>query len=94
MDDLKLWLLGQPRIELDGEPIKLQRRKALALLVYLAVTGEGAAATWHQAAQEPGSHGEQLGDVPFLRYFAQPPTHLMGQEYGQIGRLEAGDPLR
>ena len=40
MDGLKLWLLGQPRIELDGEPIELQRRKALALLVYLAVTGE------------------------------------------------------
>jgi DNA-binding SARP family transcriptional activator len=32
-------LLGPPRIERDGEPVRIQRRKAVALLVYLAVTG-------------------------------------------------------
>jgi DNA-binding SARP family transcriptional activator/predicted ATPase len=37
---LALYLLGPPRIELDGEPVKLDRHKALALLAYLAVTGE------------------------------------------------------
>jgi predicted ATPase/DNA-binding SARP family transcriptional activator len=37
---LALYLLGTPRIELDGVPVKLDRRKALALLAYLAVTGE------------------------------------------------------
>jgi predicted ATPase/DNA-binding SARP family transcriptional activator len=37
---LALYLLGPPRIECDGVPIKLDRRKALALLAYLAVTGE------------------------------------------------------
>ena len=40
MTGLKLWLLGQPRVELDDAPIELRRRKALALLVYLAVTRE------------------------------------------------------
>jgi DNA-binding SARP family transcriptional activator len=37
---LALYLLGPPRLELDGEPVKLDRHKALALLAYLAVTGE------------------------------------------------------
>jgi len=34
---LKLFLLGPPRLELDGAPIKLERRKATALLAYLLV---------------------------------------------------------
>jgi DNA-binding SARP family transcriptional activator len=37
---LALSLLGPPQIECDGEPVKLDRRKAIALLTYLAVTGE------------------------------------------------------
>ena len=37
---LALYLLGPPRIECDGAPIKLDRRKAIALLAYLAVAGQ------------------------------------------------------
>ncbi len=33
-------LLGSPRIELDGSPIEVDTRKAIALAIYLAVTGE------------------------------------------------------
>jgi predicted ATPase/DNA-binding SARP family transcriptional activator/pimeloyl-ACP methyl ester carboxylesterase len=40
MSALKLYLLGPPRVELDGMPVDLQRRKTLALLVYLAVSGQ------------------------------------------------------
>ncbi|MFC2029665.1 AAA family ATPase [Chloroflexota bacterium] len=40
MSGLALYLLGAPRIERDGLPIKLGRRKAIGLLAYLAVTGE------------------------------------------------------
>ncbi|RMG70026.1 MAG: hypothetical protein D6711_18380, partial [Chloroflexi bacterium] len=40
MPELKFYLLGSPRIEYQGELIKLERRKALALLAYLAVTGK------------------------------------------------------
>ena len=40
MTSLKLSLLGTPQIELDGNPITIRRSKVLALLVYLAVTGE------------------------------------------------------
>ncbi len=37
---LNLYLLGSPRVELDGQPIVVDTRKAIALLVYLAATGE------------------------------------------------------
>jgi DNA-binding SARP family transcriptional activator len=37
---LALYLLGPPRIELDDAPITLGRRKAVALLAFLAVAGE------------------------------------------------------
>jgi predicted ATPase/DNA-binding SARP family transcriptional activator len=37
---LKLWLLGSPRVEVGGSPVELQRRTTLALLAYLAATGE------------------------------------------------------
>jgi DNA-binding SARP family transcriptional activator/predicted ATPase len=39
MSQLALYLLGPPRLELDGEEIHISRRKAVALLAYLAVTG-------------------------------------------------------
>jgi DNA-binding SARP family transcriptional activator len=37
---LKLFVLGAPRLERDGHPVAVERRAALALLVYLAVTVE------------------------------------------------------
>jgi DNA-binding SARP family transcriptional activator/predicted ATPase len=40
MSTLKLYLLGAPRLEVNGKPVELSRRKALALLAYLAVRGE------------------------------------------------------
>jgi predicted ATPase/DNA-binding SARP family transcriptional activator len=40
VSSLKLFLLGPPRIEYDARPVEIRRRTTLALLVYLAVTGE------------------------------------------------------
>jgi DNA-binding SARP family transcriptional activator/predicted Ser/Thr protein kinase len=40
MASLKLFLLGPPRLECDGVPLKLSTRKNVALIAYLAVTGE------------------------------------------------------
>ncbi|MBV7331286.1 AAA family ATPase [Chloroflexi bacterium TSY] len=37
MSRLRLYLFGSPQIELDDLPLSLSRRKALALLVYLAI---------------------------------------------------------
>ena len=39
MSKLNLYLLGTPRIEIDGQPVSISRRKALALFAYLALTG-------------------------------------------------------
>jgi adenylate cyclase len=40
MLSLKLTLLGSPRLEREGQTLPLGRRKSLALLAYLAVTGQ------------------------------------------------------
>jgi predicted ATPase/DNA-binding SARP family transcriptional activator len=40
MPQLEIALLGAPEINLDGSPVKTDRRKAIALLAYLAVTNE------------------------------------------------------
>ena len=40
MSHLALFLLGPPHLERDGVTIDIARRKAMALLAYLAVTGE------------------------------------------------------
>jgi DNA-binding SARP family transcriptional activator len=40
MSSLKLYLLGRPRLERDGVPLELDRHKNVALVAYLAVTGE------------------------------------------------------
>jgi DNA-binding SARP family transcriptional activator/pimeloyl-ACP methyl ester carboxylesterase len=60
MARLKLFVLGPPRLERDAQPIELNLRKALALLVYMAVTGQphsrDALATllWPEADQGEG----------------------------------------
>ena len=42
MGELKVLLMGAPRVEVDGGPIDVDTRKAVALLAYLAVEGEAA----------------------------------------------------
>ncbi|MBW8011735.1 MAG: alpha/beta fold hydrolase [Chloroflexi bacterium] len=41
MPKLSIFVLGSPRIEYEKIPIKIDRRKAVALLVYLVVTNRG-----------------------------------------------------
>lgn len=43
---LKIFLLGAPRIEVDGQPIHLERQKSIALLAYLVVTGRSHSREW------------------------------------------------
>lgn len=40
MAELKLFLFGSPRLERGGDAVDLETRKAMALLAYLAVTGQ------------------------------------------------------
>ena len=39
MSSLRLFLLGQPRLERDGQPLTFDTRKNVALVAYLALTG-------------------------------------------------------
>jgi len=43
MATLNIYLLGSPRLDLDGEAVPLERNKALALLAYLAMEDGGQA---------------------------------------------------
>jgi predicted ATPase/DNA-binding SARP family transcriptional activator len=58
VSSLKLYFFGPPHLVLDSVPVKLNRRKAVALLVYLTVTGERhsrdklAALFWPEAGQD------------------------------------------
>ena len=40
MSHLKLFVLGSPRVELNGQIIEIRRRKALALFIYLACANQ------------------------------------------------------
>ncbi|WP_420640747.1 ATP-binding protein [Candidatus Leptofilum sp.] len=57
MSGLKLWLFGSPRLEVAAGSVEINRHKALALLAYLAVTGEAqqrdslAALLWPDSSQ-------------------------------------------
>jgi DNA-binding SARP family transcriptional activator len=57
MSALRLSLLGPPRLEREGQPIGINRRKSLALLSYLAATGQAhsrdtlATLLWPEASQ-------------------------------------------
>jgi DNA-binding SARP family transcriptional activator len=40
LSEIRLFLLGAPRIERDGSPVDLDTRKAIALVAYLAIEGQ------------------------------------------------------
>ncbi|MBC8075703.1 MAG: SARP family transcriptional regulator, partial [Chloroflexales bacterium] len=60
MAPLRLSVFGPPRLERDGGPVELNLRKALALLVYLAVSGQPhsrdalATTLWPESDQREG----------------------------------------
>ena len=57
MSRLRLLLFGSPQVEIDGTAVEISRHKAVAILAYLAVTGEKhsrdklAAMFWPESSQ-------------------------------------------
>jgi hypothetical protein len=61
MSRLAIFLLAPPRIELDDEPIQISRRKVVALLAYLAVTGTlTAGMRWRRCSGRSGASPERV----------------------------------
>jgi predicted ATPase/DNA-binding SARP family transcriptional activator len=85
---LALYLLGPPRVELDGEPVHVGRSKAVALLAYLAVErrrhGRDALATllW--------SEFDQRGARAELRRMLSVLNRTLGKEWLETDRATAG----
>ena len=88
MSSLDLKLLGPPQIELNGEPLAIKRRKALALLFYLAVTGEAqprdrlATLLWPESSQ-PNARKALRRDLSELNL-------ALGGEWLEVDRESVG----
>ncbi len=84
MGELTLYLLGPARIELDKAVIEVKPRKALALLIYLAVTGE------HQARDTLATllwpQSDQRGARRSLRNRLSELKLILGDEWLEISR--------
>jgi DNA-binding SARP family transcriptional activator len=84
MSRLALFLFGPPRIEREGEPVKLDRHKAVALLAYLALSSTSqrrdtlAALFWPELDQ---THARRA-----LRKTLWALQKALGAEWFEIGR--------
>ena len=88
MSQLALYLLGPPRIELDGEPVQIPRRKAMALLVYLAVTGRNHNRDSLTALLWP--EYDQSRALAYLRHILSMLNRALGEGWLMIDREIAG----
>ena len=88
MPNLKLFLLGPPRIELDGRPVDIARRKAVALLAYLAV--EGQARTRDQLAALFWPDYEPEGAYAYLRRAIWELNKALGKGWLESDREKVG----
>jgi DNA-binding SARP family transcriptional activator/predicted ATPase len=80
MSRLSLYLLGPPRIDLDGEPIQVDTRKAIALLAYIAINRERhrrdalVNLLWPEYDQAHGRAAFRRTLSALRKAFAQPPS--------------------
>ncbi|MCB8984637.1 MAG: tetratricopeptide repeat protein [Ardenticatenaceae bacterium] len=87
MSDLRLYFLGVPRVEQNGQPAATDRRKAVALLAYLAVTAVPhsreslAARFWPEA--------DQSRALAYLRRTLWEINQMIGEEWLDSDRDQA-----
>ena len=88
MAELRLYLLGNPRLERNGQPVAITRRKALALLAYLAATrqphsrDELATLFWPDQDQS-GARASLRRDLSTLK--SSLGDHVLSADQAQIG---------
>jgi DNA-binding SARP family transcriptional activator/predicted ATPase len=81
--ELRLWLFGLPRARLAGNELRFSRRAALALLAYLAVSGNSATRPQLAAllADNPASGQALLRNIVIeLRRLLDPQLRVEGQQ--------------
>jgi DNA-binding SARP family transcriptional activator len=88
MSDLRLFLLGPPRVEVDGEPVHLSRRKMVALLVYLAVTGRSHSRDYLATLLWP--EYDQSSALAYLRRILSMLNKALGEGWLAVDRETAG----
>lgn len=84
MAQLRIWLLGSPQIECDGRPTDTDRRKAIALLAYLAVTAVPHTRDTLATLFWPDS--EQSRALAYLRRALWEVNNMVGEGWLEISR--------
>jgi DNA-binding SARP family transcriptional activator len=84
MARLEIALLGAPQVQLDGVPLDTDRRKAIALLAYLAVTAK--AHTREQLAALLWPDYERDSALAYLRRTLWELNNALGKEWLQVER--------
>src|SRR6266545_8091648 len=84
MPQLEIALLGSPEIKLNGKPIKTDRRKAVALLAYLAATGK--AHTRDHLAALFWPDYEHAAAFAYLRRTLWELNNILGDEWIEANR--------
>jgi len=87
MTQLSLSLFGPPRVALDGNPIHIARRKATALLAYLAVSGQSHSRDWLATLLWPES--DQSKARGNLRRILSEIKGTLGESWLEIEREQA-----
>lgn len=88
MSRLKLFFLGPPRIELDEASLELESRKGVALLAYLAVTGQSHSRDALSTLLWPDS--DQHRARSYLRNVLWLLKKVLGESWLEINREQVG----
>jgi DNA-binding SARP family transcriptional activator/predicted ATPase len=90
MDALHISALGPPQISLNGQGVGIRRRKAVALLVYLAVEGQSQSREFLSGLFWP--EFEQSKAYAYLRRTLWEIKHVLGEGWLEADREHVGIP--
>ncbi|MEZ4683500.1 MAG: BTAD domain-containing putative transcriptional regulator [Caldilineaceae bacterium] len=76
MSNLKLYCFGPPRLTVEGEPVELPRRKVMALLCYLTLTGQAHNRDWLATLLWPESSQQAV------RGALRRELHVLNKQFG------------